>query len=86
MAARSAIIGVMPADFEIFGLPADAYMPYQLPPQVPFRGRSLIGIGRMKAGVTRDQAQAEMEGVFAQVRSRTAGLQHRLDDQSRAAA
>ena len=36
---------------------------------MPFRGRSLIGIGRMKAGVTRDQAQAEMEGVFAQVRS-----------------
>ena len=36
---------------------------------MPFRGRSLIGIGRLKAGVTRDQAQAEMEGVFAQVRS-----------------
>ncbi len=80
------IIGVMPADFEIFGLPADAYMTYQLPPQVPFRGRSLIGIGRMKAGVTRDQAQAEMEGVFAQAALGTAGLQHRLDDQSRAAA
>ena len=63
------IVGVMPRGFEIFGLPADAYMAYQLPPQVPFRGRSLIGIGRMKAGVTRDQAQAEMEGVFAQVRS-----------------
>jgi putative ABC transport system permease protein len=63
------IIGVMPRGFEIFGLPADAYMAYQLPPQVPFRGRSLIGIGRLKDGVTRDQAQAEMEGVFAQVRS-----------------
>ena len=62
------VIGVMPRGFEIFGLPADVYTPYQLPPQVPFRGRSLIGIGRMKAGVTRDQAQAEMEGVFAQVR------------------
>lgn len=64
-----AIIGVMPPQFEIFGLPADAYIPYHLPAQVPFRGRSLIGIGRMKPGVTRDQAQAEMEGVFAQVRS-----------------
>jgi putative ABC transport system permease protein len=63
------IIGVMPRGFEIFGLPADAYMPYQLPPRVPFRGRSLIGLGRLKAGVTRDQAQAEMEGVFTQVRS-----------------
>ena len=37
--------------------------------QVPLRGRSLIGIGRLKPGVTRDQAQAEMEGVIAQVRS-----------------
>ena len=63
------VIGVMPRGFEIFGLPADAFLPYQLPPQVPFRGRSLIGIGRMKADITRDQAQAEMEGVFAQVRS-----------------
>ena len=63
------VVGVMGRGFEIFGLPADAYMAYQLPPQVPFRGRSLIGIGRMKAGVSRDQAQAEMEGVFAQVRS-----------------
>ena len=64
-----AVIGVMPRGFEIFGLPADAYITYQLPATVPFRGRSLIGIGRLKAGVTRDQAQAEMEGVFAQVRS-----------------
>jgi putative ABC transport system permease protein len=63
------VLGVMPRGFEIFGLPADAYMTYQLPPQVPFRGRSLIGIGRLKPGVTRDQAQAEMEGVFAQVTS-----------------
>ena len=62
------VLGVMPRGFEIFGLPADAYMTYHVPPQVPFRGRSLIGIGRMKPGITRDQAQAEMEGVFAQVR------------------
>jgi putative ABC transport system permease protein len=63
------VLGVMPKGFEIFGLPADAYMTFQMPPQVPFRGRSLIGIGRLKAGVSRDQAQAEMEGVFAQVTS-----------------
>lgn len=63
------IIGVMPRQFEIFGLPADAYQTFHLPPQVPFRGRSLIGIGRMKPGITRDQAQAELEGVFAQLRT-----------------
>src|SRR4026208_1850754 len=30
---------------------------------------SRVGLGRLKAGGTRGQAQAEMEGVFAQVRS-----------------
>lgn len=66
-----AIIGVMPRSFEIFGLPADGYMPFRAFGQLrgKFLGRSLIGIGRMKAGMTRDQAQAEMAGVFAQVRS-----------------
>ena len=65
------IIGVMPRSFEIFGLPADAYMPFRAlnQSQGRFQGRSLIGIGRMKTGVTREQAQAEMEGIFAQVRS-----------------
>jgi putative ABC transport system permease protein len=63
------VIGVMPKDFEIFGLPADAYTPMRLPAVVPFRGRSIIPIGRLKPGVTVEQAQAEMEGVFAQVRS-----------------
>ena len=63
------IIGVMPQGFEVFGLPADIYMPFRLPASVPFRGRSLIGIGRLKAGITRDQAQSEMEGVFAQLRT-----------------
>jgi putative ABC transport system permease protein len=63
------VIGVMPATFEIFGLNADAFTPMQLPAVVPFRGRSIIPIGRLKPGVTVAQAQAEMEGVFAQVRS-----------------
>jgi putative ABC transport system permease protein len=59
------IVGVMPKDFEIFGLPADVYMPirFTLASQRP-SGRSLIGLGRMKPGATRDQAQAEMEGVM----------------------
>ena len=62
------IIGVMPRGFEIFGLPADGYMPFRAWASRAgrFSGRSLIGIGRMKAGVTRDQAQAEMEGVLRQ--------------------
>jgi putative ABC transport system permease protein len=62
------IVGVMPRGFEVFGLPADAYMTFQLPATVPFRGRSMVALGRLKTGVTRDQAQSELEGVFAQVR------------------
>ena len=61
------IVGVMPRTFEIFGQPADLYMPFQLPAVVPFRGRSLMALGRLNEGVTRDQAQAEMAGVFAQL-------------------
>jgi len=60
------IVGVMPRTFEIFGQPADLYMPFQLPAVVPFRGRSLIALGRLNDGVTGDQAQAEMAAVFAQ--------------------
>ena len=65
------VIGVMPRGFEIFGQPADAYLPFQRigASKGRFSGRSLIGMGRLKAGVTRDQAQAEMAGVFAQVRA-----------------
>jgi len=60
------IVGVMPRGFEIFGLPTDVLMPFSdLPAAREPRGRSLIGLGRLRAGVTRDQAQAEMEGVFA---------------------
>jgi putative ABC transport system permease protein len=64
------IVGVMPRGFEIFGLPADVYMPFRdLPASSKPRGRSLIGLGRLKPGVTRDQAQAEMEGVMAALTS-----------------
>jgi putative ABC transport system permease protein len=60
------IIGVMPRSFEIFGLPADVYMPFRnLPASAKPSGRSLIGLARLKPGVTRDQAQAEMAGVMA---------------------
>jgi putative ABC transport system permease protein len=60
------IVGIMPRSFEIFGLPADIYMPFRnLPASAKPSGRSLIGIGRLKSGVTGGQAQAEMEGVMA---------------------
>lgn len=59
------VVGVMPRGFEVFGLPADVYAPFQLGPAARQpRGRSIITMARLKTGVTRDQAQAEMESVM----------------------
>jgi len=59
------VIGVMSRGFEVLGIPADLYVPFRLGASARrFSGRSIIGIGRLKAGVSRDQAQAEMEGVM----------------------
>ena len=59
------VIGVMPQGFELLGQQADVLMPFRFGPQSNTGGRSLVVIGRMKPGVTRDQAQAELEGVMA---------------------
>ncbi len=81
------VVGVMPRSFEIFGLPADLYMPFAIYRHpASLQGRSLIGLGRLNPGVTRDQAQSEMEGVMAALHTRMARLRYRLDDQSRAVA
>jgi putative ABC transport system permease protein len=62
------VIGVMPAGFEVLGLRADVYTPFQLGPQARrFSGRSLMTLARLKSGVTRDQAQGELAGVMAQL-------------------
>ena len=62
------VLGVMPRSFELLGQSADVIMPFHFgPASRQFRGRSIVGLGRLKAGVTRDQAQAEMEGVMAQL-------------------
>ena len=59
------VIGVMPRGFELFGLPTDVYTPFRLGPSArECRGRSWIALARLKPGVTRDQAQAEMESVM----------------------
>ncbi len=63
------VIGVMPAGFEVLGQRADVYTPFQaLGAQARrFSGRSLVALGRLKSGVTRDQAQAELAGVMAEL-------------------
>ncbi|HEX6213530.1 MAG TPA: ABC transporter permease, partial [Vicinamibacterales bacterium] len=63
------IIGVMPPGFELLGQQADALTPFRFAPVTGTGGRSLVAIGRMKPGVTRDQAQAELESVMTGLRN-----------------
>lgn len=60
------VIGVMARGFEVLGVAADLYVPFQRLDASAgrFSGRSLIGLGRLRDGLTRDQAQTEMEGVM----------------------
>lgn len=64
------VVGVLPRGFEVFGLPADVYAPFQLGPAArqPL-GRSIVALARLKPGVTRDQAQAEMTSVMEGLRA-----------------
>lgn len=66
--APATVVGVMPRGFEVFGQAADVFTPFQLGASARrFSGRSLVGLGRLKPGVTRDQAQAEMAGLMTQL-------------------
>lgn len=58
------VIGVMPPGFEILGNQVDAFMPFRFGPRMGTGGRSMVVVGRIKPGVTRDQAQAELESVM----------------------
>ena len=60
------VIGVMPPGLEVIGQRPEVYIPFRMKNQIQ-RGRSIVGVGRMKPGVTRDQAQAELAGVFAEL-------------------
>ncbi|MEW6320418.1 MAG: ABC transporter permease [Acidobacteriota bacterium] len=62
------VIGVLPSDFELFGLRGDVWLPLVLQPaHREFRGRGFLSVARLKPGVTRDQAQQELAAVFAQL-------------------
>src|SRR5947209_10076380 len=65
------IIGVMPPDFKWFikensrsGKPAEFWVPTKLAPR---RGRYLSAVGRLKPGVTFQEAQAEMETITSRL-------------------
>ena len=63
------VIGVMPMGFEIMGLPVDTYTALRFGPRANTLGRSLVAMGRLNAGVTRDQAQSELESVMDGLRN-----------------
>jgi predicted permease len=61
------IVGVIPAGFTFYGRDRDVYTPIGQWTDVNFRDRrvdvSSHGIGRLKAGVTLEQARADMDGI-----------------------
>lgn len=60
------IIGVLPARFELLGQHADIWRPLVLDAdERGFSGRAYLSLGLLKPGVTRDQAQHEMEAIAA---------------------
>ncbi len=70
------IIGVLPRRFDfdaIFtpGNEVDVITPFPLTPETARWGNTLLGIGRLKPGVTARQAQAELAVVSEQLRSST---------------
>jgi len=64
------VIGVLPADFNLFGStrPLDLWMPFVLQPEQLRRDdRSIIVFARLKAGVTLNDARAEMSTIARQL-------------------
>ena len=60
----TAIIGVMPASFELFDGSSDAWMPFGFAPAAAQgSARWLRGVGRIKSGITLEQASAEAVGI-----------------------
>ncbi len=59
-----AIIGVMPAGFSMPLQLADAWMPLPLDPETQSRkARLIVGIGRLEAGYTLEQARADLAAI-----------------------
>jgi putative ABC transport system permease protein len=66
----TAVIGVMPRDFNFFGDNVDLWEPLPLSRlQVQSKQGFLVGIARLKPGVSIQQAQAEMDTMAAQLAS-----------------
>jgi len=65
------IIGVMPSSFELFDGSSDAWMPFGFAPSAAQGSqRWLRGVGRLKGGVTLEQASAEVRNVMREYEGR----------------
>jgi len=63
----TAIIGVMPASFELFDGSSDAWMPFAFAPAAAQgSARWLRGVARLKANVTLEQASAEARSIVSE--------------------
>lgn len=68
------VVGVLPATFDfhsIFspGNEVDVIQPFPLTPESARLGSTMFGIGRLKPGVTAEQAQAELKVINEQLRT-----------------
>jgi putative ABC transport system permease protein len=71
------IIGVLPADFSVFGTstPLDVWMPFALNrAQLDREAHSAIVFGRLRPEVSLAQAQAEMEAIFESLKKQYPGV------------
>jgi putative ABC transport system permease protein len=59
----SRVIGILPADFKVARLDADVWDPHSTRQGVRGGGQTWFVIGRLRRGVTFDQAQAEMSAI-----------------------
>jgi putative ABC transport system permease protein len=70
------IVGVLPADFDfdaIFtpGNEVEVVTPFPLTPETARWGNTIFGIGRLRPGITVEQAQADLTVISAQLRKTT---------------
>ncbi len=63
-----AVVGIMPPAFEYFG-PRDVFVPMGVNPASKNEGHNWTVIGRLKQGVTTDQARSEMNLLFKKFRA-----------------
>jgi len=59
------IVGVLPEDFQ-YGSSADIFLPLRTNPASRNEGHNYTVLGRLKASVTKAQAQSEMQVIFGQ--------------------